>query len=306
MRRWAVVAVLLVASACTESGPDSAQQLAASAGASSSAAPADDVTRVDIVVEDTSRPTDKQGAQPAKSSRTLPLMILIPPGDGPFPIVVFSHSTNSTGPRFDAFLRPIAREGYLVVAPTYPLSSGDQGLINDYGNQALDAWFAADEVVKLGNNQSDALYGRVDAERIAFAGHSLGAMTTVGAVYNSCCYRPTVDAAIVLSGVEAPFPNGDYTGRPATPLLLAHGDKDTTIVSSGSDDLFAAATGPTAFLRFPTGNHNGTVRSPGGAIVADVMLAWLDQWVRGDGTRLAEVPAAVEASGIATYTTKNL
>lgn len=312
--RWVVVAVLLVASACTDSSNDAVKQgFVASSGAPttrSGAPPALTepvaVSRVDIVAEDASRPTaaDSNRDLPEKSSRTLPLMILIPDGAGPFPVVEFSHGVTSSGPVHENFLRQIASAGYIVVAPTFPLSSGERGTIFDYVNQPLDAYFALDEIIRLGSDASDPLYGRVDSERVALAGHSLGAMTTLGAAFNSCCTRPDIDAVISVSGVEAPIPGGDFVDRPPLPLLLVHGDQDPTIRSSSSDDLYLLATGPTAFLRFPNGGHGGMVRPPDGDLTAKAIVAWLDRWLRDDGTRLAALPAVVDASGVATYTTK--
>ena len=136
-------------------------------------------------------------------------------------------------------------------------------------------YFALDSVI-------EALGDRVDPERVALGGHSLGGMTTYGAAYNSCCTQPRIDAALVLSGVEAPFPDGDYTDRPAIPLLLAHGDLDATIVSSSSDDLFSKATGPVAFVRYPEGTHSSILRDENGELLLRASLAWLDRWLLDD------------------------
>lgn len=265
------------------------------------------VDRRDLVVEDTSHPTAAAPDRglPEKPTRTLPLLVLAPKGAGPFPVVVFAHGVTGTGPAYEPALTPIAAAGYIVVAPTFPLSSGDSGTIFDYVNQPADMYFALDSIIQLGADASDPLYGRVDAEHVAFAGHSLGAMTTFGAVFNSCCADPRVDAAIVLSGVEAPF-SGDYTVRPTTPLLLAHGDADTTIVVAGSERLYADATGPTAFLRFPADGHTGILEGDSGTLLDTTIIAWIDRWLVDDPSGWAAIPAAVEASGIANLTTKGM
>lgn len=266
-----------------------------------------EVTRRELVVEDTSRPTmaAPDRGLPEKPSRTLPLLVLSPDGPGPFPVLVFSHGVNATGPAYEPFLTPIAAAGYVVVAPTYPLSSGDDGEIFDYVNQPGDVYFALDSVIAMGDDPSDELYGRVDGEQVALAGHSLGAMTTVGAAYNSCCAQARVDAAIVLSGIEAPF-SGDFTDRPPTPLLLAHGASDGTIDVSGSEALYASATGPAAFLRFPGLGHSAILRGDAGALLQDTMVAWLDRWLLDSPAGLDALPAEVRSSGIATLTEKRV
>jgi dipeptidyl aminopeptidase/acylaminoacyl peptidase len=198
--------------ACSDTGKAAAHQTGASASASAgtgttttSAALARPftITRRDIVVEDTSRPTaaDPGRGLAEKPSRTLPLMLLTPTGDGPFPIMVFSHGVTGTGPAYQGFLEPIAAAGYVIIAPTFPLSSGAGGTIPDYVNQPGDVFFALDSVIKMATAPADPLFNKLDVDHIAVAGHSLGAMTTVGAALNSCCSQARVDAAILLSGI---------------------------------------------------------------------------------------------------------
>ena len=233
-------------------------------------------------------------------------MLLVPDGPGPFPLVEFSHGVTASGPAYEGFLKPLAAAGYVIAAPTFPLSSGPDGQIFDYVNQPGDVYFVIDSVLKMANDPNDPLHGRVDGGHIAVAGHSLGAMTTYGAAFNSCCTQTRVSAAIVLSGVEAPFPNGDYNARPPIPLLLAHGAKDKTIVVDSSDTLFANATGPTAFVRFPDGSHSGILANDDGKLLDQAVVAWLDKWLRTDSTGFDGLNAAVTSSGIATLQTKNL
>jgi dipeptidyl aminopeptidase/acylaminoacyl peptidase len=266
------------------------------------------VTRRDITIEDTSRPTnaDEHRNIAAKPSRTLPVMLLVPDGPGPFPLVEFSHGVTSSGPQYEPWLEPIAAAGYVIAAPTFPLSSGPGASVVDYVNQPADVYFVIDSVLKMAGDPNDALHGRVDAEHLAVAGHSLGAMTTYGTAFNSCCAQARIDAAIVLSGVEAPFPDGNYDTRPPVPLLLAHGGKDTTIVPSSSDNLFAASTGPTAFVRFPDGTHSGIFGGDSGKLLDTAVIGWLDKWLRNDSSGFDGLDAAVTASGIATLQTKGL
>ena len=56
--------------------------------------------------------------------------------DGPFPVVVWSHGVISSGDERNDVLADVARAGYVVVAPTFPLSSGPQGLdVSDLPNK---------------------------------------------------------------------------------------------------------------------------------------------------------------------------
>jgi len=158
----------------------------------------------------------------------------------------------------------------------------------------------------MSDDPNDALYGKVDADELALSGHSLGAMTTIGAVYNSCCAQSRVKAAISLSGVEATFGDGTFENRPPVPLLLGHGEKDTTIVSSGSDTLFQRATGPTAYVRYADATHTSIFVGDNGKLLEQATIAWLDKWLKNDSAGFDALPAAVTASNNATLQTKNL
>jgi dipeptidyl aminopeptidase/acylaminoacyl peptidase len=314
----AVVAILVALGACGGSGDDGASS-ATTLATTTTLAPTTttslsvvdarpfEVTRREVVVEDTTRPTmaAPDRGLPEKPSRTLPLLVLAPDGPGPFPVLEFSHGVTGTGPAYELFITPVAAAGYIVVLPTFPLSSGPDGEIFDYVNQPGDVYFALDSVIAMGDDPSDPLYGRVDGSRLAVSGHSLGAMTTIGAAYNSCCAQPRVGAAIELAGIEAPF-SGDFTNRPPTPLLLVHGESDSTINVSGSEDLYAKATGPAAFVRFPGLGHSDILRNDAGVLTADAMIAWLDRWLLDSPTGLDALPDAVESSGIATLVDNDL
>jgi predicted dienelactone hydrolase len=235
-------------------------------------------------------------------------LLLVPDGTGPFPLVEFSHGVTASGPAYAGLLEPIAAAGYVVAAPTFPLTSGPSGWshVGDYANQPADVYFVIDSVLKLSADPNDALHGKVDPDELALSGHSLGAMTTIGAVYNSCCAQPRVKAAISLSGVVATFGEGTFDQRPPVPLLLGHGAKDTTIVPTGSDTLFQRATGPTAYVQFPDGTHSSILTGDDGKVLVQAAIAWLDKWLRNDNTGFDALPAAVTASGTATLQTKNL
>jgi predicted dienelactone hydrolase len=294
VRRCFVALLLVVAvAACADSGP---KQAAPSSSSSTAPTRPFHVTHRDIALEDTSR------------GRKLPTLLLVPDGSGPFPLVEFSHGVTSSGPAYLGFLEPIAAAGYVVAAPTFPLTSGPGGWTNlaDYANQPADVYFVVDSVLKLSASPNDALYGKVDADELALSGHSLGAMTTIGAAYNSCCAQPRVKAAISISGVESTFGDGTFDNRPPVPLLLGHGEKDTTIVSSGSDTLFQRATGPTAYVRYPDATHTSIFAGDNGKLLDQATIAWLDKWLRNDSTGFDALPGAVTASGIATLQTKNL
>jgi predicted dienelactone hydrolase len=220
--------------------------------------------------------------------------------DGVFPLVVFSHGLTASGPAYEGRIREWARAGYVVAAPTFPLSSGPGGVLGDYVHQPADVSFVIDELLDL--PADDPLAGHLDAEAIGAAGHSLGAITTIGLAFNSCCADDRIDAAIEISGLGMPFGDGTWD-MDRTPLLAIHGAKDRLVPVRGSDTLFADAPGPAAYLRFPEGDHTSFLITEG-ALVDDVVIAFLDLHLRGEEGALDDVPERVEDHGGATFEVK--
>jgi hypothetical protein len=118
------------------------------------------------------------------------------------------------------------------------------------------------------------LTGMVDARHMGVAGHSLGAVTVLGLVANTCCRSlarnlPT-GAAVVMSGDPIAFPTGhpDFTHAP--PLLLVHGDADPVVPYVSSIDSYNAAHAPKGLLILRGGTHDAPVDPTGGAFASVV------------------------------------
>lgn len=247
---------------------------------------------------DPSRPTAPNRGQPGQPSRTLKTMVLYPaqgaPSDrdvpdappardgGPFPLLEFSHGFTANGPSYTPLLRRLASAGYVVAAPTFPLSSrgapgGPSGA--DYTNQPADVSFVISEMLRLNGDGASLLHGMVDPDKVAVAGHSLGAMTTLSVAYNSCCTDTRIKAAVPISGFEAPFPGGKFVFRPDTPLLLIHGDADATVPYRGSENAYRDASAPKFLLTIVHGPHTPFFGAAGEVIVK-VMLDFFDHYLK--------------------------
>jgi fermentation-respiration switch protein FrsA (DUF1100 family) len=257
---------------------------------------------------DAGRPTDANRGQPGRPSRTLQTMVLYPAqgdpsdrdvpdappasDDGPFPLVEFSHGFTSNGPTYTLLLRRLASAGYVVAAPTFPLTSrgapgGPSGA--DYKNQPADVSFVISEMLRLNRDGTSLLRGLVDPEKVAVAGHSLGAITTLGVAYNDCCTDKRIKAAVPISGLELPFPGGRFV-YPEVPLLLIHGDADRTVPYSGSENAYRAASAPKFLLTVVNGPHT-LFFGPGGEVLVKVMEDFFDHYLKGrDGSLDAIAP----------------
>jgi dienelactone hydrolase len=269
-----------------------------------------------VELVDRGRPTaaDPRRGLPARPDRTIPVTLLYPargdPGDGPrpiadaavadgeFPLVVFSHGVTGTGDSYQRRLQNWAAAGYVVAAPTYPLTSGRGARIDDVVNQPDDVRFIIDELLQRARTPGDPLHRHVDAYHIGVAGHSLGAITTIGVTFNSCCHDPRVAAAVAISGIEFPFPNGDYADRPATPLLAVHGVRDTVVPVLGSNRLVARARPPSYYLRFVNDDHLSLLYGDRGALLDQAVIAFFDRYLEGDPRPLDDLPARVRQTDL--------
>ena len=209
-----------------------------------------DARQFRVIVEtydwtDTSR---RAGSDP---SRALPTRVYVPTYDGsvapgPFPLFVWAHGIDATAASFDSLLRAVASRGYVVAAPTFPLTRrGGQGANRffDYANQPKDVSFVISHVLDIDGTHGSVHPELVDPTRIAVGGHSLGAVTTVGLVSNTCCLDPRIRAAVEVDGAPLAFPNGASTTR-AVPLLVVHGSDDILFPLSDGEALYAAAASP--------------------------------------------------------------
>ncbi|MGK2948400.1 MAG: alpha/beta hydrolase family protein [Acidimicrobiales bacterium] len=277
------------------------------------------VGRRTIELVDTTRPSAADPARdlPEEPQRAFDVLVLYPAsGDvptetspvddapaatGSFPLVVFTHGVTATGPVYEGRLREWARAGYVVAAPTYPRSSGPGGQISDYVHQPADVSFVLDELLDL--PADDPLADTIDPEQLAAAGHSLGAITTLGVSLNSCCADERLDAAIQISGIRLAFPDGEFDDLGRVPFLAIHGAEDAVVPVSGSDSLFDEAPGPAHYLRLPDGDHSSFLFTEG-ELVDRVVIAFLDHYVRQVPDALDPVEAEVAASGLATFESK--
>ncbi len=261
----------------------------------------DDVETREETYVDASRPTQAFRDYAGAPDRTLRVVFHVPSGDGPFPLVLFSHGLGATPEAYAPLLDVIASAGYVVAAPAYPLSNGNAvggGSVVDTANQPADASFVLDEVLAASDDDASWLAGLVDAEHIALGGHSLGGITTLG-FFNSCCADDRVDAAFPISGRVVNFPGTAYAGI-AVPVLLIHGDHDELVPYASSEEAYANVVSPKYLLTLVGGTHSGILRAEQGAITTTVILDFLDGYLKDDAAALDDITEDGNVEGVAT------
>jgi predicted dienelactone hydrolase len=166
----------------------------------------------------------------AKRDRDVPVKIYFPAtGNGPFPVIVFSHGLGGSRDGYEFLGRNWASHGYVSVHLQHigsddavwrsanggdPLTSMRRAAAQPHNaiDRVLDVSFAIDQLEILDREKS-SFSKRLDLDHIGVAGHSFGAHTTLavaGQIFNPLLARsnsladPRVKAAIPMSAPAPP------------------------------------------------------------------------------------------------------
>jgi dienelactone hydrolase len=150
------------------------------------------------------------------------------PKRGPFPVVLFAGGAPGSPENYAPLLQEWAAAGYVVVAPTFPVSSyagPDDVAYTDLPEQSGDLRFVLRRVLKL--DPETAGIPELDADRIAVAGHSFGGQTALSLIAK-CCRDSRVDVAMSLAGVTD-ADDGPPLQKLRGPVLFVHARNDRAV-----------------------------------------------------------------------------
>lgn len=198
----------------------------------------------------------------------LQVRISAPVTGAALPVIVFAHGFGSSGDGYAPLAQYWAAQGFVVLQPTF-LDSRAVGLTPDDPRQPT-IWKQRIEDMKRVLDQLDVLVaavpgleGRVDATRIAAAGHSFGAQT-VGMLLGSRMVQadgtagvdarePRIQAGVLLAAggrggadlsafaaEHLPYLNQSYAEL-TTPTLVVAGDQDRSPLTVRGPDWFTDA-----------------------------------------------------------------
>lgn len=261
---------------------------------------------------DASRAGQGERGSSAAGDRTLPTTVWYPAASsgsktppaagGPFPVVVFSHGLGGWPEAYQLLVVRWAAAGFVVVAPTYPLTSRGAGwdTAGDVRNQPGDASFVLTSILRQGDQAGDPLHGVLDADRVAGAGHSLGGMTTIG-MFDGCCRDERLDGGIVLAGRSLGSGDQGLAGR-AVPLLFVHADDDPVVSYRAGRAAHGGVPWPKAFVTLVGAGHiepyfGGT--APAAEVVNDVTTGFLRWVLGGDRRALQSLRQDAQVAGVA-------
>ncbi|BCJ74770.1 hypothetical protein CS0771_43140 [Catellatospora sp. IY07-71] len=224
--------------------------------------------------------------------RPLPTEVRLPAGGGRHPLLVFVHGYTCHVAEYADLLDHWARAGFAVAAPTFPYTHGAAAKLDimDLLKQPADVTAVLDALLSRAGQPGDPLHGRLDPARVAAGGHSLGGMTTVGALGK---WRdPRLKAGLVLAG-SARDVGTAFQGEPA-PLLFVHGLGDRVVTIDQGRAAYEAVPWPKAFLTLPLGTHRNPfmfTSDPDWARVADATTDFLRWRLAGDSSARTRLTA---------------
>lgn len=281
-------------------------------------------------VVDDSRTTDAWGGQSELPERTLATLVLYPavddagndtnsgagkvvaeahPQAGSWPLVVFSHGRGGTGPAYVNTLKLWASAGYVVVAPTYPLTSAltpDEPKTDDLINQPADVSYLIDWALSF--DDDDPLAGLIDPDRIGLAGHSLGGFTSLAAAYNPKLRDERVGAVAEWAGLYSDgLADGGAPVDDGPPLLIIHGDSDETVGYSAALSTAAAIGPPWGLITLVGGEHTPPylqgLGDPYSTVVTKSTLDFFDATLKDDPAGERRLKDVVDEAGpqVATF-----
>ncbi|MDP6695850.1 MAG: hypothetical protein QF803_09560 [Gammaproteobacteria bacterium] len=267
--------------------------------------------------------------------REVPLRLLFPAEDGPFPLVVFSSGAFCFPQMYDLVTSHWVSHGYVVIVPNHldspnnaaPPTAEQFPLM--FPSRVRDISYVVDDIEEI--QARAGIESKVDSTRLAAAGHSFGAIISLiktglelkpqYADTWASTFDDRFEAAVVLS---APGPGvgpgmdsltEDAYTKIRKPLIATGGTNDVGRVNPGN---YSPAEWRTlAYKLAPPGDKysvitegsdhymGGLICNPdrGGdpdpesvAIVASVTTAFLDAYIKDDEAALAFLEAAdVEA-----------
>lgn len=196
---------------------------------------------------DETRATSANGRYAGAPSRTFASTLWYPKNAvGPLPLVVYSHGFMSYRGEGAYLLRHLASHGFVVVSADYPLTSRrgpGEAVLADVVQQPADVSFLIDSVLAL-EDDARPFPGRIDRDRIAVMGLSLGGLTSTLVTFHPKLRDPRVRAAISIAGPIS-FLSRRFFETARVPFLMIAGTDDAIVPY--------AENGPPILDRAPTG-----------------------------------------------------
>ena len=182
-------------------------------------------------------------------NREMSLRIVYPNQGGPYPIIVFSHGTFSSGDKYNLVVEFWAERGYVVILPNHLdanygiIPSKTEDMIRIIHTRISDMSFILDNLDAI-EGQNPGLKGKLNRNQIIAAGHSIGTQVVlvntgqrIRNPTNNYVTESSEDrfmAAVMLSdpGKMSMMPDDTWKGGSA-PTFLSTGSEDYGLMGDG-------------------------------------------------------------------------
>jgi pimeloyl-ACP methyl ester carboxylesterase len=193
-------------------------------------------------------------------------------GDTRHPVVTWGNGTDATPEKYPGLLNHLASWGYVVVAST----SGKTGS----GEQILAG---ARSLLRRDRDPDSVFHGRLDASRVAAAGHSQGAAGAINAAIRSDGLIRTVVPVSLPSNLDLALvsPSRFDVAALRTSVFYLGGARDLVLAPPAVERIHYDRThGPAALAVLKDADHV-TIQGDGGGFLG-YLTAWLQFRLRAD------------------------
>jgi dienelactone hydrolase len=224
-----------------------------------------EVGDIDYHLVDTTRPTSANGEFTGLDHREFDTRVWFPKVEnaqvapGRHPLLVYSHGFGSSKSGGAYLASHMARQGYVVLAVDYPLTSfGAPGgaSLADVVNQPADISFLLDSMLGWDADPDSPFYQRIDAGRIAAIGTSLGGLTSTLVAYHPRWRDPRVELAVSIAGPLSMLAKQFFNGATADLLMVAATDDGLVDYASHAASVLAKVPRAT-LVSIKHGSHTG-------------------------------------------------
>ncbi len=180
-----------------------------------------------------------------------------PAGDGPFPVVLFSHGYAGFPEQSADLTTHLTSWGFVVVAPDHVerslsglLGTGAAGVTPSEDPAVLSA--SLDAAVADADRNGSPLGDLLDLDHVAVIGHSAGAR----AAYLTASSDERVDAFIAYSvGLDGGAADAEAPPVPDVPGMVMLGDADGTIPAAASRSVYEGMATPKYLVEIADAGH---------------------------------------------------
>jgi fermentation-respiration switch protein FrsA (DUF1100 family) len=212
---------------------------------------------------------------------------------GPYPLILFSHELGASPAPYAPLLHAWAEAGYIVAVPTYTAptdaDTDENGqIVVDVGERVTDASFVIDRMLDRVQGGFGSI---VDRNRIAAAGHALGATTTYVLALSAEGRDQRIRAVVSIAGSLAGDTSLYFTGID-TPLLTFHGDADETDPIEATTEVYALANPPKFFVTLLGADDTSpfaTAGDPALRVVEETTLDFFSAYLHGRTSGLQQL-----------------